>query len=78
MRLFKCRSCGLILHFEITLCDRCGARLGYEAETNGLLSLNADGDAWTGVTDPALDEARRVITGYEDGLVMIALIEADA
>ena len=51
MRLFKCPSCGQMLYFENTKCERCGHVLGYTPEQATLLALEklADseaGDVW--------------------------------
>ena len=29
MKLFRCQSCGQVLYFENTVCERCSHRLGY-------------------------------------------------
>lgn len=40
MRLFACQVCGQVLHFENTLCVKCGATLGYLPEQNTLSALD--------------------------------------
>ena len=40
MRLFKCQVCGQLLHFENTLCVKCGATLGYMPRKNQLSALD--------------------------------------
>jgi hypothetical protein len=47
MRLFECPSCGQMLYFENTRCERCGHRLGYDPDRATLLALEPDGDGWT-------------------------------
>jgi hypothetical protein len=39
MKLFTCPSCGQVLHFENTRCERCGHRLAYLPELQTLSSL---------------------------------------
>jgi hypothetical protein len=39
MRLFQCQRCGQLLFFENSLCERCGASLGYDAEAMLLRAL---------------------------------------
>lgn len=39
MRLFNCQACGQMLHFENTLCIKCGATLGYLPQRNVLSAL---------------------------------------
>ena len=46
MKLFKCQTCGQILYFENTMCERCSHRLGYLPEATRLVALDPDGDAW--------------------------------
>ena len=52
MQLFECRNCGQTLHFENTVCGRCGLRLGFAAPRRELLSLREDGGIWRDVRDP--------------------------
>lgn len=47
MKKFSCQSCGQLLFFENTLCERCGATLGFVPETARLSALQAGADgAW--------------------------------
>ncbi len=47
MKLFKCQSCGQVLYFENTRCERCGHRLGYLARADRMAALEpATDDAW--------------------------------
>ncbi|MBV8577414.1 MAG: putative zinc-binding metallopeptidase, partial [Acetobacteraceae bacterium] len=46
MKLFRCQSCGQLLYFENTQCERCGHRLGYIPEAASLSALEPEGDAW--------------------------------
>jgi len=57
MRLFKCQACGQILHFENTLCEKCGHRLAYlpAATTMSALELEGntpEGDVWKALASP--------------------------
>jgi len=52
MKLFSCDHCGHALYFENTVCEHCGHRLGYVPETNGLVSLEADGEGWVAPAYP--------------------------
>ena len=52
MRLFNCQVCGQVLHFENTLCVKCGATLGYLPEVNALSALDADNGLWTARAAP--------------------------
>lgn len=47
MKLFRCDHCGHTLYFENVACEKCGHRLGYIPEINDIVSLDADGSAWT-------------------------------
>jgi hypothetical protein len=52
MRLFKCQSCGQLLYFENTKCERCQHVLGYAPEQATLLALEPGeqtpaGQIWT-------------------------------
>jgi hypothetical protein len=40
MRLFNCQVCGQLLHFENTLCVKCGATLGYLPGRNVLTAVD--------------------------------------
>jgi hypothetical protein len=47
MRLFKCQSCGQLLYFENTTCERCGRRLGFLSGRLTLSTLEPEADdAW--------------------------------
>lgn len=47
MKLFRCDHCGHMLYFENTRCERCGRALGYEPESNSLVSLDGGPDIYT-------------------------------
>ncbi|WP_417308397.1 zinc-binding metallopeptidase family protein [Devosia sp.] len=57
MKLFRCDNCSHMLYFENTKCGHCGRKLGYEPNTNRLVSLL---DGPTVYTAPALDGAKFV------------------
>lgn len=44
MDLFSCQLCGQLVYFENVRCERCAAALGYQLETNRMLSLSSLGD----------------------------------
>jgi len=47
MKLFKCQSCGQVLYFENTRCERCGHILGYLPPRDLMAALApATGDTW--------------------------------
>jgi len=46
MKLFQCQCCGQVLHFENTVCLRCGRTTGYLPGTNEMVAVEADGPAW--------------------------------
>jgi hypothetical protein len=41
MKLFQCHTCGFLVYFENTACQRCGARLGFVPEHAELRTLEA-------------------------------------
>lgn len=43
MRLFACQNCGNLLHFENTVCEACGAPLGFLPALGQLSAFDADG-----------------------------------
>ena len=44
MRLFKCQACGQIVHFENTLCEKCGHRLAYLPAATTMSAIEPEGD----------------------------------
>lgn len=46
MQLFQCQICSQVLFFENTLCESCGAQLGFDPASQSLLSLEKDGEVW--------------------------------
>lgn len=75
MRLFKCQACGQIVHFENTLCEKCGHRLAYQPAATTLSAIEPEGDAWKALASPGVlfrfcDNARHGSCNW--------LIEADA
>ncbi|MDQ1469310.1 MAG: hypothetical protein QOJ99_790 [Bryobacterales bacterium] len=54
MRLFKCHSCGQLLHFENRQCVICGSRLGYLPFELTLSALRTTGDPdyWVALASP--------------------------
>lgn len=53
MKIFSCRNCGQVIHFENTVCVSCGLRLGYLPERARLSALQPEeGDAWRALDEP--------------------------
>ena len=50
MRLFKCQACGQIVHFENTLCEKCGHRLAYLPAATTMSAIEPEGDTPEGDT----------------------------
>jgi hypothetical protein len=44
MKLFKCQSCGQLLYFENTSCERCSHRLGYLPQAFTVSAAEPDGE----------------------------------
>jgi len=57
MKLFTCSSCGQVLYFENTRCERCGRRLAYLPERNTLSSLEPADGAASGAASEFVDVA---------------------
>lgn len=56
MKLFRCPSCGQLIYFENTRCERCGHRLGYIPDSDILTALEPEeGGTWRSL---AHDEGR--------------------
>ncbi len=51
MRIFTCQNCGQLLHFENTVCMRCGMALGFLPAGLVLSALAAEGDTVTAMAD---------------------------
>ncbi len=51
MRLFKCQSCGNLVYFENTACERCSHRLGYLPTLATMSALAPADDGWTALAD---------------------------
>lgn len=47
MKLFRCDHCGHMLYFENIRCERCGRTLGYEPQSNSLVSLDGGPEIFT-------------------------------
>lgn len=46
MKLFQCQCCRQVVHFENTVCLRCGQTLGYLPEQDRMAAVEADGPRW--------------------------------
>jgi hypothetical protein len=53
MRVFTCQNCGQLLHFENSVCMRCGLSLGFLPASLTLSALTLDGDTMTAMADGA-------------------------
>jgi hypothetical protein len=52
MKLFACQSCGQVVYFENTKCERCGHRLGYLPPVFRISALEPEGDIWRTLAKP--------------------------
>jgi hypothetical protein len=52
MKLFKCQSCGQVLYFENTHCERRGHRLGYLPNVATMSALEPESDLWRTLAAP--------------------------
>lgn len=53
MKLFKCQSCGQVLYFENTRCEKCGHRLGFLSKAMTVSALEPEGALWRALAVPA-------------------------
>lgn len=51
MKLFACQSCGHLLYFENTSCERCGHKIGYLPEKEMMSAVEPQGANWTALAD---------------------------
>ena len=58
MKLFECQSCGNVLYFENTTCNKCGHRVAYMPERNAMTAIEpmADDVRWIPLAD--IDQPR--------------------
>jgi hypothetical protein len=54
VRIFTCQTCGQLLHFENSVCMRCGSPLGLIPETLELTALASEDGAWRAAADGGL------------------------
>lgn len=52
MKLFRCQSCGQVLYFENTICERCSHRLGYLPDLENLSALQPHDGLWLTLAKP--------------------------
>ncbi len=52
MNVFRCQSCGQLLHFSNRSCERCAHRLGYLPASATLSALEPEGEDWTALAEP--------------------------
>jgi hypothetical protein len=67
MRLFKCQSCGQLLHFENRQCVNCGSRLGYLPFELTLSALRPadEPEHWIALASPAQPYRYCANAGYD-------------
>jgi hypothetical protein len=53
MKAFACQNCGQLLHFENSVCMRCGLSLGFLPASLTLSALTVEGDTTTALADGA-------------------------
>ncbi|SIT13913.1 hypothetical protein SAMN05421774_106126 [Gemmobacter megaterium] len=58
MKLFQCQCCGQVLHFENSVCLRCGRSLGYLPGPDRMAAVEPDGALWR-IADATDPDARR-------------------
>lgn len=63
MKLFQCQCCDQVLHFENTVCLRCGHTVGYLPEEEQMVALVADGPVWH--VAPAQSEGAEAKPGHK-------------
>ena len=51
MKIFTCQNCGQLLHFENTLCIRCGRPLGFLPDKLELSALDTGAGTVTAMAD---------------------------
>ena len=64
MRVFTCQNCGQLLHFENTVCMRCGMALGFLPGPLLLSALTPEEDRYRAMADGGL---RRLCANAMDG-----------
>jgi len=52
MQLFKCQTCGQVLYFENTTCEKCGHRLGYLPDIGTLSAVEPEKEQWIALASP--------------------------
>ena len=65
MKLFKCQSCGQLLYFENTRCERCAHRLGYLPQAFTVSAVEPARERWKALADPARQFRFCDNAGYE-------------
>ncbi len=64
MKIFTCQNCGQLLHFENTVCMRCGMALGFLPDDLALSALTPEGDGFRAL---AGDGAWRLCANASEG-----------
>jgi hypothetical protein len=65
MKLFRCQSCGQVLYFENTHCERCSHRLGYLPGISAVSALEPEGDLWRTLATPRREVRFCANAGYD-------------
>jgi hypothetical protein len=68
MKLFKCATCGQLIYFENTYCEKCGSPLGFEAENLQLISLSVDKQGKYKSNERRSKTRYRYCANYEHGV----------
>lgn len=67
MKLFQCNSCGQILLFENTACEKCGSAIGFEPTALTLITLAPADGGYTQLNNPQ-SITWRYCKNYEQGV----------
>ena len=65
MKLFQCQCCGQVLHFENTVCLRCGRSLGYLPGPDRMAAVEPDGAVWQIAAETADPQRWRFCRNWE-------------
>jgi hypothetical protein len=68
MKLFKCATCGQLIYFENTWCEKCGSPLGFVSENLQLVSLSLDKNGKYRSNEKRSAVRYRYCANYEQGV----------
>jgi zinc-ribbon domain len=77
MKLFQCQSCAQLVHFENTICEKCGHQLGFIPEITNMTSIEPKE---AGIFEPMASSAlvtatvRTPISGLAIGWSLLSLL----